>query len=131
MKQWNNSRGSGCLFSIDLLDQHGGEIRATFFKDAAEKFFSVIEEDKCYFFSGGRLKVANKQYTSIKNNYECTFDANSNISPAAEDPNAKINLQFDFVEIGKLEEVAADSTVDIIGVCSDPGSAQVSQCAAR
>ena len=32
LKSWTNAKGSGTLFSVDLLDEHGGEIRATFFK---------------------------------------------------------------------------------------------------
>jgi replication factor A1 len=122
MKTWSNARGEGCLFSVDLLDQNGGEIRATFFKDAAQKFFDIIEEEKCFFFSGGRLKVANKQYTSIKNNYECTFDANADIRPAPNDDQKKFKLNFDFVEIAKLEEVEPNAIVDVIGVITDPGA---------
>jgi replication factor A1 len=124
MKKWSNARGDGCLFSIDLLDQGGGEIRATFFKDAAEKFFDVIQEDRCFFFSGGRLKVANKQYTSIKNNYECTFDAQAGIRPAPEDDSSQYKLQFDFVEVAALEQVEPNAIVDIIGVITDTGSCQ-------
>ena len=32
LKSWSNPKGSGTLFSVDLLDEAGGEIRATFFK---------------------------------------------------------------------------------------------------
>jgi len=32
LKSWSNPKGSGTLFSIDLLDEAGGESRATFFK---------------------------------------------------------------------------------------------------
>ena len=44
MKSWSNAKGQGTLFSIDLLDSEGTEIRATFFKDACEKFFPMIGE---------------------------------------------------------------------------------------
>ena len=44
MKTWNNSKGSGKLFSIDLVDSSKTEIRCAFFKEAAEKFFGSIEE---------------------------------------------------------------------------------------
>lgn len=46
IRRWSNAKGEGTLFSIDLLDNEGGEIRATFFKDACEKFFPVLEEGK-------------------------------------------------------------------------------------
>lgn len=63
----------------------GGEVRATFFKDAADKFYGLLEEGRVYFFSQGKLKVANRQFTSISHNYEITFDVNSEIRLAPED----------------------------------------------
>lgn len=57
-------------------------------------------------FSGGKLKVVtNTQYTSIKNNYEITFDTASVITPASEDDSIKkINLNFvKIAEIGNKE----------------------------
>lgn len=46
IRRWSNAKGEGTLFSIDLLDSDGGEIRATFFKEACDKFFPVLEEGK-------------------------------------------------------------------------------------
>jgi hypothetical protein len=53
VRRWSNARGDGTLFSIDLLDNLGTEIRATFFKEACDKFYSLIEEGKvsCYSIS--------------------------------------------------------------------------------
>lgn len=36
-RTWSNAKGEGSLFSIDLLDAQGGQIRATMFKDAVDK----------------------------------------------------------------------------------------------
>jgi replication factor A1 len=46
LRRWSNAKGEGTLFSIDLLDNMGGEIKGTFFKDACDKFFPVLEEGK-------------------------------------------------------------------------------------
>jgi len=40
---WRNARGEGKLFSVDLLDDQGGEIRATLFRDACDKFYDVFQ----------------------------------------------------------------------------------------
>jgi replication factor A1 len=32
IRRWSNAKGDGTLFNVDLLDEHGGEIRGTFFK---------------------------------------------------------------------------------------------------
>eukprot|EP00624_Nannochloropsis_granulata_P004215 evm.model.NODE_31173_length_31272_cov_26.593374.2 len=74
IKRWSNAKGEGTLFSIDMLDEGGGEMRATFFKEACEKFYPILEQGHVYTFSGGKLKVAQRQYSSIRNTYEATFD---------------------------------------------------------
>lgn len=42
IREWNNARGSGKLFSIDLLDE-SGEIRATMFNAECDRFHDMIE----------------------------------------------------------------------------------------
>lgn len=41
--RFSNARGEGKVFSFDLLDRDGGEIRATAFGAEADKFFEIIE----------------------------------------------------------------------------------------
>jgi len=84
MKSWNNARGSGTLFKIELLDDRGGEIAACFFKETAEKFYPLLEVNQVYTFANGRLKVANKQYSSCSSDYEITFGNDADIRLCAE-----------------------------------------------
>lgn len=37
LRRWSNARGEGKVFSFDLLDVDGGEIRVTAFNDEADK----------------------------------------------------------------------------------------------
>ncbi|XP_030041574.1 replication protein A 70 kDa DNA-binding subunit isoform X2 [Microcaecilia unicolor] len=115
IRTWSNSRGEGKLFSIELVDE-SGEIRATGFNEQVDKFFSLIEVNKVYFFSKGTLKIANKQYTAVKNDYEMTFTNETSVIPC-EDSADVPTVQFDFVSIGDLENKDKDTLVDIIGVC--------------
>jgi len=46
LKRWSNAKGEGTLFSIDLLDADNTEIRATFFKEACQKYFTMLEQGK-------------------------------------------------------------------------------------
>lgn len=57
MRTWSNARGEGQLFSVDLLDEDGSEIKGTFFKADAEKWIGVLTEGQVYSFCGGRVKV--------------------------------------------------------------------------
>ncbi|XP_038615102.1 replication protein A 70 kDa DNA-binding subunit [Tachyglossus aculeatus] len=115
IRTWSNSRGEGKLFSIELVDE-SGEIRATAFNDQADKFFPLIEVNKVYYFSKGSLKIANKQFTAVKNDYEMTFNNETSVVPC-EDAHHLPTVQFDFTGIGDLENKSKDSLVDIIGIC--------------
>lgn len=120
MKTWSNAKGEGTLFSIDLLDSAGTEIRATFFKDACQKFFPEIEEGRVYTFSSGSLKVvANSNYSRIKNPYELTFDVKSDIRPSMDEG---IRAQtYEFSKIGALQSLESGAIVDVIGIVKSVG----------
>ena len=115
IKRWSNAKGEGTLFSIDMLDEGGGEMRATFFKEACEKFYPILEQGHVYTFSGGKLKVAQRQYSSIRNTYEATFDSNSEILEVPDDKNI-LTAVYSFKKIGELEQTPPNSTIDLIGV---------------
>lgn len=63
-----------------------------------------------YYFSKGNLKTANKQFSSVKNDYEITFSNETSIVPC-EDAQHLPSVQFDFVAIGDLENASKDSLV--------------------
>uniref|UniRef100_A0A9L0SVY7 Replication protein A subunit n=1 Tax=Equus caballus TaxID=9796 RepID=A0A9L0SVY7_HORSE len=115
IRTWSNSRGEGKLFSIELVDE-SGEIRATAFNEQADKFFPLLDVNKVYYFSKGTLKIANKQFTAVKNDYEMTFNNETSVMPCEDDHHLP-TVQFDFTGIGELENKPKDSLVDIIGIC--------------
>ncbi|CAI5745512.1 unnamed protein product [Peronospora destructor] len=120
IKNWSNARGSGKLFSVDLLDAKGGEIRATFFKDGVDKFYEMLRPGGVFYFSGGKVKMANRRFSSVDNDYEVTFDTHSEISPAPEDGQIS-QMQYFFKKIAEIANVPADTNVDVIGIVRDVG----------
>jgi len=114
IRHWSNSKGEGRLFNVDLLDE-SGEIKATGFNDAVDKFYEILETGKVYYITKGSLRTANKQYTSLKNDYEMYLNNDSVVEPCTEDV-ALPEANFNFVNIGDLESVNKDALVDIIGV---------------
>lgn len=56
VRRWSNARGEGKVFSFDLLDKSGGEIRATAFNEQAEEFEPMIELGNVYSVTKGSLK---------------------------------------------------------------------------
>uniref|UniRef100_A0A3Q3QNJ7 Replication protein A subunit n=1 Tax=Monopterus albus TaxID=43700 RepID=A0A3Q3QNJ7_MONAL len=115
IRTWSNSRGEGKLFSMEIVDE-SGEIRVTGFNQEVDKFYSLIEVGKVYYVSKGSLKIANKQYTSVKNDYEMTLNGESTVIPCEDTCDVPM-MQYDFVSIGDLENRDKDSIIDVIGVC--------------
>ena len=108
IRTWSNSRGDGKLFSMDLMDD-SGEIRATAFNAECDKYYHMIETNKVYYISGANLKSANKQYTSIKNDYEMSFNSNTQVTPCYEDASDIPQVTFNFVPISELSKFDKDN----------------------
>ncbi|XP_013143928.1 PREDICTED: replication protein A 70 kDa DNA-binding subunit [Papilio polytes] len=128
VRTWSNARGEGKLFSMDLCDD-SGEIRATAFKNECDKFYDMIEVDKVYYISRCILKPANKQFTSLKNDYEMTFTADTAVSECVEDASTVPSVKFDFVPISEIANRSPDSLLDMIGVCKS--AAEVMELTAK
>lgn len=123
IRTWSNAKGEGCLFSVELMDE-SCDIRATFFKEAVDKFYNFLTVSQVYTFSGGRLKVANMQYNTCKSNYEITFDQNSEIhmdnSADAQRLSSAAPL-YEFTKIEAIEQVAEKTSIDVLGVVTQVG----------
>uniref|UniRef100_A0A8C6WE83 Replication protein A subunit n=1 Tax=Neogobius melanostomus TaxID=47308 RepID=A0A8C6WE83_9GOBI len=117
IRTWSNSRGDGKLFSMEIVDE-SGEIRVTGFNQEVDKFYELIEVGKVYYLSKASLKIANKQYTSVKNDYEMTLNGESTVIPCDDSGDVPM-VQCDFIPIGDLEMREKDSVVDVIGVCKN------------
>jgi replication factor A1 len=123
IRTWSNSKGEGSLFSVELLDSSGMDIRATLFKEAVDKFYNYFEVGKVYTIAGGRLKVANAKFNTCKSQYEISLDQNAEIHLV--DDQGEIQKQsFEFVKIADLERVEAEKNVDIIAVVQEIGEVQ-------
>jgi len=119
IRTWSNAKGEGSLFSVVLLDSSGTDVKCTFFKEAVDKFYNLLEEGQVYTFSGGRLKVANMQYNTCKSQFEITFDHNSEIHLQGDAE--EIQECYDFVKIASLSEMEPSGFVDILAIVKNVG----------
>jgi replication factor A1 len=120
IRTWSNAKGEGSLFSIELLDNSGHDIRGTFFKEGVDKFYNILQVGKVYKVSGGRLKVANAQYNTCKSSFEINFDQNTEIHQD-DDDGAISGVQYEFHKIANLEQVEPNSNVDLLAICKSVG----------
>jgi len=115
LRTFSKGSGQGKVFSVDLLDASGGEIRASFFNVAADKFFDTLEKGKCFTFSKGGIKVANKQYNPCSHKYELAFDKDAIVEAAGEDASIEA-IKFSFVALKALATRSVPCTADLCGV---------------
>lgn len=128
MRSWNNAKGQGDLFNCDLIDRGDCQIQATFFQEGARRFHPMLEEGKVYKMSGGQVKMANKRYTTIKNDFCLTFDERADIEEIQDQGNTiKKGQMFQFTPIAELQNITASNTmVEVIGVITeDRGMMQI------
>ncbi|XP_057805039.1 replication protein A 70 kDa DNA-binding subunit B [Salvia miltiorrhiza] len=117
MRTYKNARGEGCVFNVELTDEDGTQIQATMFNDAARKFFDKFQMGKVYYISKGTLKVANKQFKTVQNDYEITLNENSEVEEASNEATFIPETKFSFTPIDELGPyVNGRELVDVIGV---------------
>ncbi|MED6182107.1 Replication protein A 70 kDa DNA-binding subunit A [Stylosanthes scabra] len=116
MRRYNNARGDGKVFSFDLLDSDGGEIRVTCFNAVVDRFYNVIQVGKVYTISKGSLKPAKKDYNHLKNDWEIVLDSNSIVELCQDEDDSIPEQKFSFRPIIDLENVDNNAILDVIGV---------------
>ena len=95
-------------------------IKATFFNSAAQNFFDKIDENKVYTFTDGQIKVANKRFSTLDNDYELFFSNSSKISICSDD--SKISKQvYNFTKIEDLLEMMTNRRVNVLAVIKNIG----------
>ncbi|XP_022738115.1 replication protein A 70 kDa DNA-binding subunit D-like isoform X2 [Durio zibethinus] len=117
MRTYKNARGEGCVFNVELTDEDGTQIQATMFNEAAKKFYEKFQLGKVYYISKGTLRVANKHFKTVQNDYEMTLNENSVAEEAANEETFIPETKFNFVPIDQLGHyVNGRELADIIGV---------------
>ncbi|KAA8521263.1 hypothetical protein F0562_011900 [Nyssa sinensis] len=116
LRHYNNPRGDGKVFSFDLLDSDGGEIRVTCFNAVADQFYNQIEAGKVYLISKGSLKPAQKVFNHLRNDHEIFLESTSTVQPCFDDDVSIPQQQFHFRPISDVEGMENNSVMDVIGL---------------
>ncbi|KAL3613777.1 hypothetical protein CASFOL_041851 [Castilleja foliolosa] len=116
LRHYNNTRGDGKVFSFDLLDSEGGEIRVTCFNAVADQFYQQIEPGRVYLISRGTLKPAQKAFNHLRNEYEITLDNTSTVENCIDDDLSIPQQQFHFRPISDIEGLDNNSVIDVIAI---------------
>lgn len=121
IKYWSNARGDGKLFSVNLLDETG-EIKATGFNDAVDKLHPLFVENKVYYISRAKVNIAKKQFSTVNNEYEITFEKDSEVVECKEDDASDVpEVKYNFVPLDQLDSVEPKQTCDVVGIVDSVG----------
>ncbi|XP_062181655.1 replication protein A 70 kDa DNA-binding subunit C-like [Phragmites australis] len=116
IRHFTNAKGPGTVFSFDLLDAQGGEIRATCFNSQVDLYYNQIEVDKVYLISKGAVKPAQKKFNPLNNEYEITLDHSTSIETCSGDDCSIPRQQYNFRQISEIENVETGALVDLVGI---------------
>ncbi|CAH8262052.1 unnamed protein product [Arabidopsis lyrata] len=116
IRRYNNAKGDGKVYSFDLLDSDGGEIRVTCFNAVADRFYDVTEVGKVYLISKGSLKPAQKNYNHLKNEWEIFLESTSTVELCPDEDGSIPRQQFSFRPISDIENAENNTILDVIGV---------------
>jgi replication factor A1 len=123
LRTYSSAKGDGSVFSLDLCDE-SAEIRATAWRDVADRLYSTLDVGSTYIISRGQLKVANKKFSTLNNNYEITLTFETQIPLCADEPPSKPKVHYRFCPIGDITSRPKDAVVDVIGVVSNVSATQ-------
>jgi replication factor A1 len=70
---------------LDFLYVQGTQIQSIMFNEAAKKFYPTFEMGKVYYISKGSLRIANKQFKTVQDDYEMTLNENAVVEEAEGD----------------------------------------------
>lgn len=116
-RTFESKMGPGSLFSVDLSDDTG-EIRATFWRESVDRYYPIIEVGKVYLFCRGQLKIANKKFSAVNNQYEINLDGQTQIQLCEDEPASKMKVHYRFVKIADISAKVAQAMVDVIGIAT-------------
>ncbi|CAO2841984.1 unnamed protein product [Amaranthus hypochondriacus] len=116
LRRYNNAKGDGKVFSFDLLDSDGGEIRVTCFNAVVDRFYDVIEVSKVYMISKGTLKPAQRNFNHLKNEWEIFLESTSTVDLCPDEDVSIPRQQFSFRPISEIESAENNSILDMIGI---------------
>ncbi|PKU81140.1 hypothetical protein MA16_Dca014023 [Dendrobium catenatum] len=117
LRTYKNAKGEGQVFNVELTDEDGTQIQATMFNEAAKKFYPKFELGKVYYISKGTLRLANRQFKTVQNDYEMNLNENSIVEEAQGEGAFIPETKYNFVKIDQVGSyVNGREVIDVIGV---------------
>ncbi|CAL5229462.1 g12788 [Coccomyxa viridis] len=118
IKRYSNARGEGKLFSFELLDAQGGEIRGCGFNQCVDKFEPLMQQGAVIMLSKANLKNKrpNSNFNNTRHDYEITLEPSSIVELCPDEEAVIPKIQYHLRKISDLNDMFANEMVDVLGV---------------
>ncbi|XP_057859851.2 replication protein A 70 kDa DNA-binding subunit A-like [Cryptomeria japonica] len=115
MHHYSSPKSSGKVFSFDMIDVEGTEIRITCFGDIVEMHYHRVEAGAYYFLSKGTVREAKTKWNKLNSHLEITLDHNSILKHCDVTVDGEVNASR-FTPINDITYCSNNTLVDVIGV---------------
>ncbi|XP_059067580.1 replication protein A 70 kDa DNA-binding subunit A-like [Cryptomeria japonica] len=115
MHQYSTPKSTGQVFSFDMIDDEGTEIRITCFGDVTEMHYHRVEPGTYYTMSKGCVKEANTKWSKLNSHLEITLDNNSILKRCDVVVKSQAN-NSQFIPINEITYCTNNTLVDVIGI---------------
>lgn len=109
IKTFTKNQREGKYFTMELIDD-SGEIRAKAFDDECNKYYDIINSDQVYYISRANLNLANKRFSTLKNDYEMTFTSDTVVQKCNDDKEIP-QIHYNFTPILQIGNMQPESVV--------------------
>lgn len=110
------------ILTAELVDKQGCMIQASFWREAAVRCNDLLQEGKVYLISKFKVKPSNKQYSTVRNDYELHMDNRTEVKESEDQDSESMTVKIDPVPLAELQKyVNRKAAVDILGIVTSVG----------
>eukprot|EP01026_Neomeris_dumetosa_P047754 TRINITY_DN4110_c0_g2_i1.p1 TRINITY_DN4110_c0_g2~~TRINITY_DN4110_c0_g2_i1.p1 ORF type:complete len:461 (-),score=50.46 TRINITY_DN4110_c0_g2_i1:396-1778(-) len=121
-RNFTSSFGSGNVLTIEIMDEEGSKIEGSFWREQADKFENILEVDKVYRFSKFKVKLANKKYARVDEDYKIDFTAGSEVTLCDEQQMVGIQEKMKYVSFDKVHKyIERNTQIDVLSIVLEFG----------
>eukprot|EP01106_Pelomyxa_sp_JSP_P019512 TRINITY_DN9889_c0_g1_i2.p1 TRINITY_DN9889_c0_g1~~TRINITY_DN9889_c0_g1_i2.p1 ORF type:complete len:567 (-),score=122.52 TRINITY_DN9889_c0_g1_i2:213-1913(-) len=116
IREWYKDGKTMRLFTADFVD-NSAEIRAVCFTAQVDKFYPIVQVTKVYVVTNGQIKLANRKWSTLDNDYEFALQASSDVIAVCDDDSVP-HIRLSFTSIATLMCAKEGTMYDVFGVAT-------------
>lgn len=121
IRKWQNNNGSGNVLNFELIDSTG-LIKAVAFRELANHYENIIEENIIYKITNGIIRPVKDEYKNLNINMEILITNDTLIEILIEPEENFPFKTYDFKSISEIKNKSKDENVNLVAICWQIGN---------